>query len=159
MADIMKADWYFIIPASLIFFSALLVALWDFIQIHKITNRVGLVNVVGLGLFLTGLSIRLVAKKTLGNHYSYFLKTGQNPELINHGIYQYVRHPVYLAMLIYSAAVPLIFSSLYSFLIMLGLIPCTLYRIKIEERMLLKQFGDEYKPYMKTTKKLIPFIY
>jgi len=42
---------------------------------------------------------------------------------------------------------------------MLGLIPCFLYRIKIEESMLIKKFGDEYREYTEKTKKIIPFIY
>jgi len=46
-----------------------------------------------------------------------------------------------------------------SFLLMLGLIPLMLYRIKIEEKMLIEKFGDEYRQYMEKTKKLIPFIY
>jgi len=42
---------------------------------------------------------------------------------------------------------------------MLGLIPCFLFRIKIEENMLIEKFGDEYREYMKDTKKIIPFIF
>jgi protein-S-isoprenylcysteine O-methyltransferase Ste14 len=34
-----------------------------------------------------------------------------------------------------------------------------LYRTKIEEKMLIEKFGDEYRDYMKKTKKLIPFVY
>jgi protein-S-isoprenylcysteine O-methyltransferase Ste14 len=32
-------------------------------------------------------------------------------------------------------------------------------RIKGEEEMLLKEFGDEYKAYMKRTTKIILFMY
>jgi len=154
-----REDWPFIILASLIFFSALLVTLWDFLIFQKMTFHLSLVNVAGLGLFFIGISIRRVAKRTLGKYYSYGLRTLQKHELIKHGIYRYIRHPAYLAMLIYSLAVPLIFSSLYGFLLMSGLIPCTLYRIKIEESMLLEKFGKEYLEYMKKTKKMIPLIY
>jgi len=59
----------------------------------------------------------------------------------------------------YSIGIPLIFSSLYGFLLMLGLTPLFLYRIKIEEKMLIKRFGEEYKEYIKKTKKLLPLIY
>ena len=33
------------------------------------------------------------------------------------------------------------------------------YRIREEEKILLDGFGDEYREYIKTTKKLIPFVY
>ncbi|MFQ6077173.1 MAG: methyltransferase family protein, partial [Candidatus Bathyarchaeia archaeon] len=55
--------------------------------------------------------------------------------------------------------IPLFFSSLYGFLLMLGLFPCYLYRIRIEENMLLEKFGDEYREYIKKTKKIIPFVH
>lgn len=41
-------------------------------------------------------------------------------------------------------------------------VPVTLFilwRIKCQEEMLLNQFGAEYRTYMESTKKLIPFIY
>ncbi|MFQ5712267.1 MAG: methyltransferase family protein [Candidatus Geothermarchaeales archaeon] len=70
-----------------------------------------------------------------------------------------MRHPAYLGSLLLSPGIPLIFSSFYGFLLILWIIPCFLYRIRIEESMLLEKFGDEYREYMKETKKIIPFIY
>jgi len=37
--------------------------------------------------------------------------------------------------------------------------PGLIYRIRVEEQMLIDQFGDEYRTYMRKTKRLIPFIY
>ena len=34
-----------------------------------------------------------------------------------------------------------------------------LFRIGIEERMLVEEFGAEYEEYMRRTKKLIPYVY
>ena len=50
-------------------------------------------------------------------------------------------------------------SSLAGFLIMLALIPILLIRIWIEERLLLDEFGEEYKTYQKSTRKLLPFVF
>lgn len=154
----MKTDWYFIIPAAVIFFSSLTITFWDFVQIQETNYRLGFVA-VGLGLFTTSFALRIAAKRTLGRYYTYVLRNGQKTNLVNYGIYKHVRHPIYLAMFIYTSAVPLLFSSLYGFLIMLGLIPCVLYRIEIEEKMLVEEFGDEYRDYMQNSKKLIPYIY
>ena len=154
-----RDDWVFIISASTFFFSGLFVTLWDFVAIQGMVYRFTPINIVGLVLFASGVSLRLVAKRTLGKYYSYGLRLSEKHELIKYGVYSRVRHPISLAMLVYSSAIPLIFSSLYGFLLMLGLIPCVLYRIRIEERMLVQKFGDEYRQYMKQTKKLIPFIY
>jgi protein-S-isoprenylcysteine O-methyltransferase Ste14 len=96
--------------------------------------------------------MRLVAERTLGKYYSYGLKTSGKHELVKHGIYKYVRHPIYFSMLLYNDGIPLLFSSLYGLLLMQAFIPLVLYRIKIEEDMLIKKFGDEYCEYMKRTK-------
>ena len=45
------------------------------------------------------------------------------------------------------------------FLVMLALIPIVLNRIRIEEKMLMAEFGDAYRAYREATSKLIPFIY
>ena len=55
--------------------------------------------------------------------------------------------------------IPVYASSLYGLLTMLALIPVFLIRIRLEERMLTEEFGDAYRRYRKTTRKLIPFIY
>jgi protein-S-isoprenylcysteine O-methyltransferase Ste14 len=154
-----RADWGFVISATSIFILALLVTAFDFIQIQKAVYRFGLMNAVGLILFLAGVSLRLVGKRTLGKYYSYGLRILQDQKLIKHGIYKHIRHPISLAAIIYSLGIPLFFSSLYGFLLMLGLIPLILYRIRIEEKMLIDTFGDEYREYTKKTKKIIPFIY
>jgi len=152
-----RADWGFIVPATLIWASSLLVTAWDFVQLQGMIYRFGVVNALGLSLFLIGISMRLMGKRTLGKYYSYGLKSPE--KLIEYGIYKHVRHPIYLAMLLYTVGIPLIFSSIYGFMLTLGFIPLVLYRIRIEEKMLIEKFGDEYREYMKTTKKLIPFVY
>ncbi len=154
-----RADWNFIIPASVIWIIALFVTAWDFVQIQEMNYRFSIVSAFGPGLLLIGFSMCRVAKRTLGKYYSYGLKTLGKQELVKHGIYKHVRHPIYLAMLLYNSGIPLLFSSLYGFLLMQVFIPLVLYRIKIEEDILIKKFGDEYHEYMKRTKKLIHFIY
>ncbi len=157
MFETTHQDWYFITISSLVFFLALIISIYDFFVVQK--SNYGIMNVIGLFLFLLGLFIRLGGKRNLGKYYSRGLKTLKNHKIIKKGFYKYVRHPIYLALIIYSLGVPLIFSSIYGFLIMLLLIPLIFYRIKIEENMLLKEFGDEYQKYIKQTKKLIPYLY
>jgi len=154
-----REDWAFIVSATLVFTLALLVTLLDFVMIQRMSYRFGVVNIVGSVLFSVGVVMRLVGKRTLGRHYSYGLRALPNHKLIKHGIYRHVRHPISLAAVIYSTGIPLVLSSFYGFFVMLGLIPLILYRIKIEENMLISKFGDEYREYMKRTKKLIPFIF
>jgi protein-S-isoprenylcysteine O-methyltransferase Ste14 len=53
----------------------------------------------------------------------------------------------------------MIANSLFGFVIMLAIIPILFNRIRVEERVLVSSFGEEYLEYAHRTKKLIPYIY
>lgn len=154
-----RADWLYKILSRVVCFSALLVTLWDFVQIQEMTIRLSLVNVTGVCLFLIGVCLRVVAIRTLGKYFLTDLETLQDHRLIKQGIYKHIRHPAYLGTFLFCVGITMIFSSLYGFLIMLGLFLVYLYRTKLEENMLIEKFGDEYLKYMKDTKKMIPYVY
>lgn len=161
---------YFAIPAILIFTAGLVVSAWDGYEglvskILELVRQPGLFrlltagNLIGLALFVFGMTIALVAVGTLRLNYHSTLVIRENHKLVTHGIYRYVRHPVYLGVIIAIIGIPVYASSLYGLMIMIALIPVILNRIRLEERLLTEEFGDAYLEYKTTTKKLIPFIY
>lgn len=154
-----RAEMVYKILVRLFFFSAVLVTLWDFVIIQEMNVHLSFVNVIGLCLFFVGVCMRVAAIRTLKEYFLTDLRTLQGHRLIKHGVYKYVRHPAYLGTFLLSIGISLIFSSFYGFLLMLGVLFSYLYRINNEERMLLKEFGDEYRDYKRRTKKIIPFIY
>lgn len=114
----------------------------------------------GLALIIGGLAVMLVAQITLWRSYSSTLVIREDHQLITHGIYRFVRHPIYLGGLTAVIfGIPVFTSSLYGFLVLIVLIPVILNRIGMEERLLIEEFGDEYRSFQKTARKLIPFIY
>jgi protein-S-isoprenylcysteine O-methyltransferase len=135
------------------------VTAWDFIQLQKALYRIQFVNLVGAGLIAIGLAVRVVARRTLKQQFSYALRVLDQHRLITHGIYGSIRHPAYTGDLLFWFGVTLVFASGPGLLIMLLLLPCFVYRMKIEENMLIAKFGDEYRDYMRATKRLLPFIY
>ena len=76
-----------------------------------------------------------------------------------HGIYRVVRHPIYLGAILVTLGLPIGTSSWIALPPMLLLIPLVFYRMHIEERLLLEEFGDGYRAYMARTKRLVPFLY
>jgi protein-S-isoprenylcysteine O-methyltransferase Ste14 len=116
-------------------------------------------NVVGALIFIVGLVISVNAQMTLKLNYSGMLRIREGHQLITHGIYNYVRHPVYTGTLLRAFAIPIYVTSLLGFLFALMGIPLFIYRIGVEEKMLFEEFGDEYLEYTKDTWKLIPYIY
>jgi protein-S-isoprenylcysteine O-methyltransferase Ste14 len=115
-----------------------------------------------LSLFLlaTGLSIRTVAILTLGKSFSANVAIKDLQTVLKTGLYQFVRHPSYVGLLIIFLAIGL--HSRNWLCLALAFAPTSaalLYRIHIEEAALRDAFGDDYVAYSKTTKRLIPGIY
>jgi len=54
---------------------------------------------------------------------------------------------------------PIYATSLLGILFFLTAIPLFIYRMGVEEKMLIEEYGDEYLEYMKATSKLFPYIY
>ena len=159
MRDSIRKDLLtFALPGLIIFSAGLAVSAWslgkrqslDLLSVHAIA---------GMALVVIGLIIRVWAASTLRRFYSSTLVIRSDHQLITHGIYRFVRHPIYLGVLVSVIGMPVAASSLYGLLIMLILIPIILNRIRMEERMLIGEFGNAYRAYRRTTKKLIPFIY
>ena len=114
---------------------------------------------VGFALIVIGFVILLVAHLTIGRFHASTLVIRKDHQLITHGIYRFSRHPIYLGVIIVAMGIPVYSSSLDGLLIMSALIPIFLNRIRMEERLLIDEFGDAYLRYKETTRKLIPFIY
>ena len=116
-------------------------------------------SVMGLVLFVMGLTIMIVSQATLWRNYSGFLIIRKDHRLITHGIYRFTRNPIYLGTLIVFIGLPVYAASLYGLLTMIFLIPIFLNRIRLEEQLLTEEFQDAHQKYKQNTKKLIPFIY
>ena len=114
---------------------------------------------VGVGMILLGVVIRSMAIGTLKKNFSNRLRIREGHTLVTNGIYHWIRHPAYLGLIVTILGIPVLLSSLLGFLVMLLIVPLLLHRIKLEEAMLIGQFGDEYENYKRQTKKLIPFLY
>lgn len=103
--------------------------------------------------------IKKKSKYTLGEQFSNILTIVDNPRLITHGIYNYIRHPYYAGGMLMGMGSQLVLNSLLGLAVMSVPILLTIWIIPIEERILTEHFGEDYVHYMKQTKKLIPFIY
>jgi len=116
-------------------------------------------SIVGLALGAGGLAVRYVAFTTLGRFFSRVLREAEGHTLVKSGIYRFIRHPGYLSDFMIFIGVALALGNLILIIAVPVLfIPAYLYRIHVEEQMLIGIFGDQYIEYQKTSKRLIPFI-
>jgi protein-S-isoprenylcysteine O-methyltransferase Ste14 len=87
------------------------------------------------------------------------LQIVEGHRLVKDGLYRHIRHPMYLGEIIRDFGFVMIFSSLYGMLLVSAATVFLLFRIEIEEKMLIEAFSEEYREYQRNTKKLIPYIY
>lgn len=114
----------------------------------------------GLLIIVFGMILRFIAIKTLGKYFSVDLSIHDNHELIRKGLYRYIRHPSYTGSLLSFLGFGISLNNWMSLIIVfVPILISFLYRINIEERLLLEQVGLNYNNYKKTTKRLIPLIY
>lgn len=135
------------------------IPVWEYSDFEGPIPRDGVLSWAGIILFVSGIIIQSIAMWQLKGFYT--VRIGIQPEqkLVTSGLYRFIRHPGYLSYIITIIGIGLSLSSILTLLFVVFIILFLVLRIKGEEEMLLKEFGDEYKAYMKRTKKIIPFIY
>ena len=92
----------------------------------------------------------------LGTNWSVTLEVREKHQLVTHGIYRHVRHPMYLSLLVYSLGQALVLPNLLagpSYGLAMALVFA--FRLGPEERMMLEAFGKDYETYRARTKRLV----
>jgi protein-S-isoprenylcysteine O-methyltransferase Ste14 len=96
----------------------------------------------------------------LGTNWSITLELREQHRLITRGVYRRIRHPMYLALVLYSVGQALVIpnwvagpANVIVFAILIAL------RVRAEERMMGEAFGDEYAVYSARTKRLVPGVW
>ena len=124
-----------------------------------ITDKIWIVY-LGLLLIFAGIFGRLIIIKSLGKYFTVDVTIRKEHKIKKDGFYSVLRHPSYSASLLTFLGLGLYLNNWVSLAV--AVIPPFLafsYRISVEEKALIEQFGQEYLDYKKHTKKLIPYIY
>jgi protein-S-isoprenylcysteine O-methyltransferase Ste14 len=115
----------------------------------------------GLALGLLSITLNAWSHKTLsqklGEDFDPVLRLLKVPALVKEGPYATMRHPIYLAFLMMQISVLLLTSNWFIGLSGIAIIVAVIaIRVPEEEKMLIEQFGDEYRTYRKKTGALLP---
>jgi protein-S-isoprenylcysteine O-methyltransferase Ste14 len=116
-------------------------------------------QIIGIVLTVLGVVIAIVARNTLSDNWSSDIELKKNHELITKGIYQYARHPIYTGLTFMGLGSVIGLQTLYVTFFFIAMEIFLIFKMKKEEKLLLKHFPKEYPAYMKKSKALIPFIY
>ena len=124
---------------------------------YSLPYPLGILGVVGL---MVAVLVRAKAHRDLGSNFTIAPGTRKERNLVTSGIYARVRHPMYLSMLVWGFAAPLV---LHNYIV--GIAPLAsigaflLVRLPVEERVLQEEFGEEYRSYMARTGRLLPRMF
>jgi protein-S-isoprenylcysteine O-methyltransferase Ste14 len=132
---------------------------WEFANFAGPIPRDGLPAWIGLALFATGDVLQAAAMWALHGLYTSRLGVQPHHRVVTNGPYHLVRHPGYVGAILCLLGMGLALSSLIAIGLAILFVPILVWRIGREKEMLLTEFGEEYRSYMKKTKRLIPLVY
>ena len=114
----------------------------------------------GVLLLISGLWLFWRSHADLGRNWSVTLEIRKDHKLVTSGVYQTIRHPMYSAILLISAAqVFLIHNWIAGFSSLVAFALLCLFRIPHEEAMMREQFGEEYNAYSRNSGRIFPKLF
>jgi protein-S-isoprenylcysteine O-methyltransferase Ste14 len=112
---------------------------------------------IGTAVFAIALILLWRSHADLGHNWSPILQIKKQHSLITNGIYNHIRHPMYAAHLFWAIAQGFLLENwLAGWAFLIASIPLYLVRIPKEERLMLEQFGEQYRQYISYTGRIIP---
>jgi protein-S-isoprenylcysteine O-methyltransferase len=105
-------------------------------------------------------ALQLWAMRSLGRHFTLTLTANHDQPIVEHGPYRLLRHPGYLAQILFFLA----FGAATRSGIALAVVALAValgygYRIHVEEELLRATLGARYDEYARRTRRLVPWVY
>ena len=115
---------------------------------------------IGVATIVAGSALRRHCWRRLGASFTGDVRAHPDQLIVTTGAYALVRHPSYSAGILMNTGIGLALGSWASTAVLaLASFAVYSYRIAVEERTLLAVVGEPYRRFMRTRRRLIPFIY
>lgn len=95
----------------------------------------------------------------LGRQYSPEVTIQENHQLITGGPYRLIRHPRYLAILLLTIGASLAFRTWAGLVMFPFVVALLLWRIRDEETLMEREFGEEWRAYCRRAWRLVPYVH
>ncbi len=132
---------------------------WEYTHLSGPIPRDGWVAWTGIALFAVGIAINTWAMATLRAMFTVRLGVQKGHRLVTSGPYRLVRHPAYFGFVLALPGMGLALGSVALLALTVAILAWIVSRIRVEEAMLVEQFGEEYRAYQRRTKRLVPMLY
>ena len=115
---------------------------------------------IGVGLLAAGVALRRYAVHSLGQFFIHEVVIHAEHRVVDRGPYRWIRHPAYTGTFMALIGVGLAMGN-WAALLGILVMPVLAYanRVTIEERTLAAALGQEYRSYMRRTRRFIPFVF
>jgi protein-S-isoprenylcysteine O-methyltransferase Ste14 len=110
----------------------------------------------GVALSAAGLAVRIAAMSRLGSRFSPLVAVQREHRLETGGLYAAVRHPGYLGAWLVTLGATLAFGSAATLPLPIAMLAALAARIRREEEVLARHFGDDWRRYRARTGALFP---
>ena len=114
----------------------------------------------GIIIAVIGFAIRWTSIIQLGSMFTVDVAITNDHSLKTNGLYQFIRHPSYLGLILIITGISICLNNWLSITIIV--IPSFLainHRIIVEEQVLEIEFGEQYMKYKQRVRKIIPWLY
>lgn len=123
---------------------------------YKMENQT--LRIIGLIVYLTFSWIQIWATKILGDNYSQDVLIKKAHNLITSGPFKFIRHPQYLSQFLLDAGGAVATLSFVLAPLALIQIPFLIFRATLEDKLLEKHFGENFRNYKKKSGMFFPFV-
>lgn len=115
-------------------------------------------SAVGSLLLAAGLAVMIVGARALGRSLTPFPKPAEAAQFVDHGIYAFIRHPLYTGGMLVLFGWALLWQSWPALVAALISVPFFNAKARREEQWLCETFL-EYPAYMKRVRRFVPWVY
>jgi protein-S-isoprenylcysteine O-methyltransferase Ste14 len=123
---------------------------------YKAENQT--LRIIGLIFYLIFSWIQIWAFKTLGENYSQDIAIKKDHQLVTNGPFKLIRHPQYLSQILLDLGGAIATLSIILAPLAIIQIPFLFMRASMEDSLMEKHFGENFKSFKKKTGQIFPFI-
>ncbi|MCB9166394.1 MAG: isoprenylcysteine carboxylmethyltransferase family protein [Flavobacteriales bacterium] len=113
---------------------------------------------IALAIAVAGGFVACWSRYVLGRNWSLTVQRKQGHQLVQHGPYSIIRHPIYTGLLLLFTGNALIVGDYRAILAVVIVLLSFRLKIRNEETLMAATFGAEYDTYRRRTKALVPFL-
>jgi len=114
---------------------------------------------IGLALTVVGLGFAVWARFAIGRNWGGMITVQQDHKLMQRGPYAIVRHPIYSGFMLATLGTAIILGEIGGLISVALIVISWGYKARLEETLMVEQFGAEYEDYRRHVRALIPGIW